>query len=261
MIFYSDSGVHTVTAPSIPIAVLNATTVNFTGFGGARGFNRGQSGGSGIIQGDNAVESISGSTINFDGNNLTGGDGTTFGAFGGITAGGHGLTLNDSAATVSGGLLQGGNARSSGTGIVRGGNGLNLAESTLVINGGTFSHGVGTRIGSTGITSDGVSIRAIADSVIDLLGGVFTAEILLSDSILNVFGTNLMFDGETLTGNLQNGGDTSIEIDLLGTSQVILNNAVEIPAPGTLAIFVIGLMALNSRRARNLPRTIPTIRR
>jgi len=86
--------------------------------------------------------------------------------------------------------------------------------------------------------------------VIDLFGGVFTAEILLADSILNVFGTDLLFDGTTLTGNLQNGGDTSIDINLLGDSQVFLFNSVEISEPGVVAIMILGVVAVRLQRRR-----------
>lgn len=250
VIVYNDSGVHTISQSSIPISVRNSTTVNFTGFGSATGFSRFQSGGGGIIEGDTAAGLSGNSTINFNGTRLVGGNGRTGSAFHGSTAGGDGLRLRDSYGTISGGILRGGDSLSSGSGVTSGGNGLNLDEATIVISGGTFEHGVATRSGGNALLRDGVSIQAIAGSVVDLSGGFFTSEIYLSDSILNVFGTGLMFDGTTLTGNLLNGGDTSIEINLEGTSQIFLNNTVEIAEPGAIAIFAFGLMALGSRRRR-----------
>lgn len=250
IIFFSDSGVHTVNFQQQTLGVLDSTTVNFVGFGGARGFNGFASGPRGIVTGDTAVTAIDGSTINFDGDRLIGGDGITFSGFSGLTAGGDGLSLSRSTATISGGTLQGGNVLASNDSLIRGGNALNLDDSTVVINGGTFSHGIPRRLSGTGISQDGISVRAIADSVIDLFGGVFTSEILLADSVLNVFGTDLMFHGTTLTGNLQNGGDTSIEINMLGTSQVFLFNAIEVPEPGTIAILTVGLIALRRRNRR-----------
>lgn len=250
IIFFSDSGVHTVNFQQQTLGVLDATTVNFIGFGGARGFNGFASGPSGIVTGDTAVTAIEGSTINFDGDRLIGGDGITFSGFRGLTAGGDGLSLSRSTATISGGTLQGGNVLSSSNSFLRGGNALNLDDSTVVINGGTFSHGIPRRLSGTGISQDGISVRANADSVIDLFGGVFTAEILLADSILNVFGTDLLFDGTILTGNLQNGGDTSIDINLLGDSQVFLFNSVEISEPGAIAILAFGFAAIGLRRRR-----------
>ncbi|CAN0582660.1 unnamed protein product, partial [Laminaria digitata] len=45
---------------------------------------------------------------------------------------------------------------------------------------------------------------------------------LRGTTVLNVFGTDLAFDGTTVTGNLLNGGSTSVEVMLSDSAQANL---------------------------------------
>ena len=265
---YNDGGTHTVSAPSGPITVTNATTLNI------------QTGANITGAGTPGVDVYSGSVINLSGGTVTGGvgfaaiqlNGSTFNATGGVAMGPDGVDdygagpVNISGGTftgerglnmitsnlgvtitISGGTFQGGNdptfLEGQGAYIA-----LLSATDALTISGGHFI---------AGSTDSLYLFEGVAGAAATVSGGTYVgpiAMVLSIGSTATFHGTNLNYVNGLLTGTLADGSSISSQVLLEENSTAIVSVtpggiqftgvAAATPAPTSLLMMSLGLAAV-----------------
>lgn len=253
---FNDGGTHNVSSPQGDVVISNATTVIFLPGSSVMGLDNSSVGGVGVAP-------LGGSTLTIDGGSVTGGTGTGFSGLGGdaiqsnqsdvnifsgnvtggfkVAGGGFGgdaLDMQDGTLNIAGGTVKGGD-----TDADFGGTTLKLGNVFGTITGGTFLVGQGG-------FSDGDLISA-GGGVLDIFGGMFEAGenfVLAAGAVINVYGMGLMLSDPTngvLTGTLADGNSINVNYSLFSGAVI---NLIEIPEPGMLALFGVGLIGLGLAR-------------
>lgn len=252
---------------------LDATNVTMTG-----GIVRGGTGLNNVSGGDGMSMRFAGN-VDINGGTIVGGNSDTSGA-------GNGISLDDQVVNISGGNFSGGDSLnhiggdalsmwygsgslnisggsfSGGNGGENGGDALRLVDAPVTITDGEFYAGSGS-----GLDQDGYALYASAMSDIDIFGGEFYGDIggsssifdihggLFSDgelfgsgdSIFNIYGYDLAFTDNYLSGFLLD--DTAIGMFVTLTSSAQLNligdlAPTNVPEPPIFALLSFGLAGI-----------------
>jgi hypothetical protein len=195
-----------------------------------------------------AIEFRGGGHIRIDGGQFQGGDATYTGSHSAAsTVAGDALHLRQSSGIVYGGTFLGGDA-SATRGLIQAGSGLILVESKLSLHGGRFEGGTTTYLNPLGLVYEEPAIIAYDRSALWMHGGVVDGDIVLyRSSRLGIFGTELAYDGEFLSGNYADG--TSFLHRVRNNGGRILFNPT-VPEPSTLLILPASVAAACSFRCR-----------
>ncbi|MEC9311059.1 MAG: VPLPA-CTERM sorting domain-containing protein [Pseudomonadota bacterium] len=231
--------------------------------------------------------SISGGSLTVDGGRITGQSTTSSNSYGeegiygsrtevtvsdgaiaagdGTQGGGAAMRLFQSTASISGGRFSGGDTIGG-----YGGDALSLLGGTTSITGGMFFAGSGNIIdgdalfvgldaqlsisgGSFTATRGGShALRTSDSSVLNLTGGSFAGAFAIRGfSVVNVFGTGLLYENDRLTGFLNNGDRINVGVTLANTAQLNLNPSLPaVPLPAGLPLMLAGLGSLAALRRR-----------
>ena len=124
-----------------------------------------------------------------------------------------------------------------------------LDTSTFIMNGGTAGSTVHVTGSSTFILNGGLVQSFVeaegSHSVINIHGGSFTDLRFVQGGTINIYGSNLQFDGFTVTGTLADG-----EALHAGVFQTGNLNLIAVPEPSTLILAACGAIGLLFARRR-----------
>ncbi|MEX0642937.1 MAG: hypothetical protein WD468_09570 [Pirellulales bacterium] len=201
-----------------------------------------------------AIEFRGGGHIQVDGGYFRGGDAsyTVSNGDSATVAGANALHLRQSTGEIFRGSFIGGEAFSA-TSIsnTHGGNGMILVGSDITIYDGYFEGGVETkkRIGPGFTVGQAPAIFAAQGSIVSMYGGEVDGGMRIdTGSSLYIFGRNLQYDGEQLTGIYWNG--TPFDHSVLRTGGNVYLMTV-VPEPlSPFHVLSVGLVVCTMRRNR-----------
>jgi len=94
----------------------------------------------------------------------------------------------------------------------------------------------------------GGSVDEVTGGTVYMFDGPFVG---YDDAAFSIFGRNLLFDGSTITGVLEDGSPINVSVQLFDRATVRL---VAVPEPGGAALLVLGLVGLGVTGRRIRPR-------